>query len=80
MLPEMKGRSLEEIDELFEKRVPLRQFPRYECECTQNAHNLVAEMVACEGSHPDDLVTAGGQDKPVDLARVSTVDSSFQKT
>lgn len=26
MVPEMKGRSLEEVDQLFEARVPLRKF------------------------------------------------------
>lgn len=28
-IPETKGRTLEEIDELFEKRVPTGQFVRY---------------------------------------------------
>ena len=80
MLPEMKGRSLEEIDELFEKRVPLRQFARYECECTQNAHNFVTEIAARDGARPDGLATASGSDKPVDLAHISTIDLSVQKT
>ena len=73
----MKGRSLEEIDELFEKRVPLRQFPRYECECTKNAHNAVA---AREGINQDGLVTTSHLDKPGDLARISTIELSSQKT
>ncbi|TKA45745.1 hypothetical protein B0A54_03430 [Friedmanniomyces endolithicus] len=30
-LPEVKGRSLEEIDELFERRLPARQFRGYVC-------------------------------------------------
>jgi hypothetical protein len=30
-LPEMRGRSLEEIDELFQNKVPTRDFARYHC-------------------------------------------------
>jgi MFS transporter, SP family, sugar:H+ symporter len=30
-LPEVKGRSLEEIDEMFIARVPARKFRKYEC-------------------------------------------------
>jgi hypothetical protein len=29
--PEVKGRSLEEIDELFEARIPARKFRSYKC-------------------------------------------------
>jgi MFS transporter, SP family, sugar:H+ symporter len=30
-LPEVKGRSLEEIDEMFEQRLPARKFRKYVC-------------------------------------------------
>lgn len=30
-LPELKGRSLEELDEMFESRVPTRKFRKYVC-------------------------------------------------
>lgn len=40
MLPEMKGRMLEEIDELFEKKVPTRQFPTFVCTIHEQAHDL----------------------------------------
>ncbi|KAI2470721.1 general substrate transporter [Annulohypoxylon bovei var. microspora] len=40
-LPDMKGRSLEEIDELFEKRVPARDFSSFECQSSSQAHNIV---------------------------------------
>jgi MFS transporter, SP family, sugar:H+ symporter len=30
-LPEVKGRSLEEIDEMFQKRLPARKFRKYVC-------------------------------------------------
>jgi hypothetical protein len=31
MLPEARGRTLEEIDEMFRMKVPLRQWPSYVC-------------------------------------------------
>ncbi|KAI1212035.1 general substrate transporter [Annulohypoxylon truncatum] len=40
-LPDMKGRSLEEIDELFEKRVPARNFQTFECQSSSQAHDIV---------------------------------------
>ncbi len=30
-IPEMKGRSLEELDELFENKVSVRNFRKYHC-------------------------------------------------
>jgi hypothetical protein len=30
-MPEMKGRSLEELDEIFAARVPARKFKGYQC-------------------------------------------------
>lgn len=30
-MPEMKGRSLEELDEIFAARVPARKFQSYQC-------------------------------------------------
>jgi len=49
----MKGRSLEEIDEMFEKRVPIRKFATYECECTKQAHDLVVEKAKI--AHTEDI-------------------------
>ncbi|KAK5054454.1 hypothetical protein LTR84_001344 [Exophiala bonariae] len=40
-MPEMKGRSLEELDEMFINRVSVRQFPKYECALRQDAANDV---------------------------------------
>jgi len=37
-LPEVKGRSLEEIDELFQHRVTVKQFPKYETVSAIRAH------------------------------------------
>ncbi|KAH9897106.1 general substrate transporter [Xylariomycetidae sp. FL2044] len=39
-LPDMQGRSLEELDELFEKRIPTREFPKHECESSKQAHAI----------------------------------------
>ena len=39
-LPEMKGHSLEMIDEMFAKRVPVHNFRTY--------HGTFADMAACE--------------------------------
>ncbi|KAI1391846.1 general substrate transporter [Hypoxylon trugodes] len=39
-LPDMKGRSLEEIDELFKKRVATRDFPTFECQSSSQAHEI----------------------------------------
>lgn len=36
----MKGRSLEEIDELFEKRVATRDFATFECQSSSQAHDI----------------------------------------
>ncbi|EJU02939.1 general substrate transporter [Dacryopinax primogenitus] len=41
-MPEMKGRSLEELDEIFEARVPARKFPEYVCHISQEAAHDVA--------------------------------------
>lgn len=36
-MPEMKGRSLEELDELFEAKVPTMKFKQYECNIKDEA-------------------------------------------
>lgn len=37
-MPEMKGRSLEELDEIFAARVPARKFESYQCLIREAAH------------------------------------------
>ncbi|KAI8960251.1 general substrate transporter [Daldinia sp. FL1419] len=44
-LPDMKGRSLEEIDELFEKRVPTRDFSTFECQSSLQAHDIALHNI-----------------------------------
>ena len=42
-MPEMKGRSLEELNELFNARVPARGFSKYQCVIHQEIiHNVKA--------------------------------------
>ncbi|EAU38341.1 predicted protein [Aspergillus terreus NIH2624] len=36
-MPEMKGRSLEELDEIFEARIPARKFQSYQCAIRETA-------------------------------------------
>lgn len=50
MLPEIKGRSLEEIDELFQNGVSVRNFPKYECISSTRAQELVVMDMKREGS------------------------------
>jgi hypothetical protein len=43
-MPEMKGRSLEELDEIFEAGVPARKFKQYECRIVQEVkHDVNAQ-------------------------------------
>ena len=40
MLPETKGRSLEEIDEMFENRVGVFSFKDYQCLSSETAREI----------------------------------------
>jgi len=37
----MKDRSLEELDELFQNRVPTRKFAQYQCVSSERAREIV---------------------------------------
>ncbi len=39
----MKGRPLEELDEIFQNRVSVRAFPKYECVSSQVAREIASE-------------------------------------
>lgn len=39
----MKGRSLEELDELFQNRVSVRNFPKYQCVSSQQAREMAEQ-------------------------------------
>jgi hypothetical protein len=45
VLPETKGRSLEEIDELFQNRVSVKDFPTYECVSSTRAHEIAVQSL-----------------------------------
>jgi len=45
-LPEMKGRSLEELDELFQNRVSVKDFPKYQCVSSERAKEAANKMIA----------------------------------
>jgi hypothetical protein len=48
-LPEMKGRSLEELDELFQNHVSVRGFPKYECVSSDRAKEIAIKLTAERG-------------------------------
>ncbi len=47
-LPEMKGRTLEEIDELFQNRVSVKDFPKYQCLSSEQAKEVARKTFAEE--------------------------------
>lgn len=50
MLPEIKGRSREEIDELFQNRVSVKDFPRYERITSTRAHEIAIQDLKLDGT------------------------------
>jgi hypothetical protein len=55
-MPEMKGRSLEELDEIFEAGLPARKFPQYQCRIHEDAMQDVDAHVI-EKARPETLLT-----------------------
>ena len=47
----MKGRSLEELDELFQNHVSVRDFPKYECLSSERAKEIAMKVT---DGHADD--------------------------
>lgn len=43
-MPEMKGRTLEELDEMFQNRVSVRKFRTYKCNVRDNAQQDAQEI------------------------------------
>ena len=68
-LPEAKDRTLEELDEMFEARVPARKFRGYQCIIKEKAEKTVAIE---QGAIPVDMV--GGLEKPVMAATVEAIE------
>lgn len=48
MLPEMKDRSLEELDELFQNRVPVKDFKKYQCVSSERAREVALKEAGDE--------------------------------
>lgn len=48
-LPEMKGRTLEEIDELFQNNVSVRNFPKHECVSSSRAREIAEKEAHTHG-------------------------------
>jgi hypothetical protein len=44
LFPETKGRSLEEIDEMFVNRVPRKQFKTYQCVSSERAREIAEQQ------------------------------------
>jgi len=42
----MKGRTLEELDELFQNRVSVREFAKYECISSERAREVAMKITA----------------------------------
>jgi hypothetical protein len=47
-MPEMKGRSLEELDEMFQNHVPRKDFPKYQCVSSERAREIVMKQIGGE--------------------------------
>jgi hypothetical protein len=63
VVPETKGRSLEEIDEMFENRVSVRDFKSYVClssetarEIARKGHDVQTEVQEVEEPPSKELV------------------------
>lgn len=56
-LPEMRNRTLEEIDELFQERVPTRQFHKYQCVSSERAREQAIKVVGIEADVDGDEKT-----------------------
>lgn len=53
----MKGRSLEEVDEMFQNRVSVRDFPTYQCISSERAREIAVKEVGSVGEEKNVVVT-----------------------
>ncbi|ETI20925.1 hypothetical protein G647_07268 [Cladophialophora carrionii CBS 160.54] len=51
LLPEMKDRTLEELDELFQNNVSVRNFKKYQCVSSERAKEVALKDAGLEGKH-----------------------------
>jgi hypothetical protein len=57
-LPEMRGRSLEELDELFQNNVPVREFSRYQCVSSERAKEMAVKVTTGMDADTEKLTAA----------------------
>ncbi|KAF2689657.1 MFS transporter [Lentithecium fluviatile CBS 122367] len=65
MLPEMRGRSLEEIDELFQNKVPTRDFSKYHCVSAERAREQAVKNTEVAEEDAGDEKTAETEKREV---------------
>lgn len=58
-IPETRDRTLEEIHEMFEAKVPARKFKGYVCTNTQAMANAARKEREVETVHMEDITVSG---------------------
>lgn len=53
----MKAQSLEELDEMFQNRVSVREFPKYQCVSSERAREIAVKEVGGIGDEKNVVVT-----------------------
>lgn len=61
-MPEMKGRTLEELDELFLNRVSVRNFKKFQCTVRRDAAHDVQKRLETENGNEEDATVAEVKD------------------
>jgi hypothetical protein len=61
----MRNRTLEEIDELFQNKVPTRQFRTYQCLSSERAREQVIKNVKMQ--EDDDAAVASAEEKGLEV-------------
>jgi hypothetical protein len=62
-LPEMQGRSLEELDELFQNRVSVKDFPKYHCVSSERAREIALKVTDDGQNEKEAVVVKEGIDR-----------------
>lgn len=52
----MRGRSLEELDELFQNRVSVKDFPKYQCVSSERAKEIASKVMDGDGNEKPEVV------------------------
>ena len=62
-LPEMKGRTLEELDELFQNRISVRDFAQYQCISSEKAKEVATKLVGEHDSREGKMPAVSEQER-----------------